>query len=485
MRVQVAWAAVVLLQVLGCCWAFGSYPGTFYQMMLRLNKERKYARTAPSPSRLWAIFNPAATLGSLSDVPFDSNRVVRRDLEPRQVQQPSTQRPTSPAEESRPLSGSSGLPGGESQPTSEAPEHTSGGSAPGSGATDPTESTTGVSASTGGGLEAESEPASGRPNAGLEATSARPVTGISEDTRGGSDAITEESETTSERPNSTEPTREVSETINGESDSASRGSNEGFSNATESETGDADTTTRGSEPVTEESNNINEGLEPTSISPGAVSGTGHEGAKEACGKEVVMPAPPASLSPTQGFTLKQNLSTPGWDEGRYPEDVECVWSLKVGPECEVGLLMYQVLQGEVLESPRCTGDYLEFLQPNSHATRYCGPLVNNRDKVSGIDSWHSSQERTTVIRFRSEIKRSLQDRSVSGTPRGFLMEVTYYCWLYNKEAAVSTRENEVSGDEGQQHDGGRTEGSAEETLENNIKENEQSEHDNSQDEALI
>ncbi|MPC48854.1 hypothetical protein E2C01_042640 [Portunus trituberculatus] len=368
MRVQVAWAAVVVvLQVLGCCWAFGSYPGTFYQMMLRLNKERKYARTAPSPSRLWAIFNPAATLGSLSDVPFDSNRVVRRDLEPRQVQQPSTQRPTPPALESRPLNGASGQPGGESQPTTEVPEHNRGELSSESGASGPTEPSKGVSTSTSGGLATESEPASGRPNVGLETTSARSVTETSEDTNGGSDAITGESETTSERPNPTEPTEVLEIISEEESESAGGGSNGGLTNETESVTRSADTTTGESEPVTEESYTTSEGLEPIN---NAGAGSWDEGAKVACGEEIVMPSPPASLSPTQGFTLKQNLSTPGWDERHYPENVECIWSLKVGPECEVGLLLYQVLQGEVLESPRCTGDYLEFVQPNSHATRY-------------------------------------------------------------------------------------------------------------------
>lgn len=55
--------------------------GTFYQMMLRLNKGHrnlvKNARTVSSPNQLWAILDPPAALGSLWNEPLNSNRIVR------------------------------------------------------------------------------------------------------------------------------------------------------------------------------------------------------------------------------------------------------------------------------------------------------------------------------------------------------------------------------------------------------------------------
>ncbi|XP_042857258.1 uncharacterized protein LOC122243683 [Penaeus japonicus] len=76
----VAVAVLVSLQ-LASCGALAGYPGTFYQMMLRLNKGHKNpvknARTVSSPSQLWAILDPPAALGSLWNEPINSNRIVR------------------------------------------------------------------------------------------------------------------------------------------------------------------------------------------------------------------------------------------------------------------------------------------------------------------------------------------------------------------------------------------------------------------------
>ncbi|XP_037778595.1 uncharacterized protein LOC119575178 [Penaeus monodon] len=85
-------AALVTLQ-LASCGALGGYPGTFYQMMLRLNKGHrnlvKNARTVSSPNQLWAILDPPAALGSLWNEPLNSNRIVRsaefNDFEGRQL----------------------------------------------------------------------------------------------------------------------------------------------------------------------------------------------------------------------------------------------------------------------------------------------------------------------------------------------------------------------------------------------------------------
>ncbi|XP_047492764.1 uncharacterized protein LOC125041657 [Penaeus chinensis] len=83
-------AALVTLQIASCG---ALYPGSFYQMMLRLSKGHrnlvKNARTVSSPNQLWAILDPPAALGSLWNEPLNSNRIVRsaefNDIEGRQL----------------------------------------------------------------------------------------------------------------------------------------------------------------------------------------------------------------------------------------------------------------------------------------------------------------------------------------------------------------------------------------------------------------
>ncbi|XP_050737323.1 mucin-21-like [Eriocheir sinensis] len=530
MRGRATWAAAFgLLQVLGYCCAFGGYPGTFYQMMLRLNKERKYGRTAPSPSRLWAVLNPAATLGSLSHIPLDSNRVVRRDLEPRQVPDPVVEESEPVNEESDsttigsdPTDGSftggleaeSEAPGGEleteggglgpidaesdggltdgstipnvvSELTNEEPETINEKPEPTNVESEPASATAGSEITSGGSNGVSetnnevSEPTSGP----LETTSGESSTtsGPFEATSGTTETTSETSITTSGTSITTSGTSITTSGTSITSDSSITTSGTTITTPSSSistseptePTSTASTPTEGStssttslapEPTTEESEPTSVTSEPTdgdSELPdgGSTAEEEEAGAGASCGGDMVMPSPPASHTPTQGFTLKQNISTPGWEDGRYPDEVDCVWNLKVGPECEVGLLLYQVVEGEVAQTPRCLRDYLEFVQPNSHSTRYCGPLVNNREKVSGIDSWHTSQERNTTIRFRATAPRPFDDSAfVSGAPRGFVMEVTYYCWLYKSLRRAAGEDGEPGGDKGGGQDSNRGQG---------------------------
>nr|UGW01545.1 epidermal growth factor receptor [Eriocheir sinensis] len=496
-------------------------------MMLRLNKERKYGRTAPSPSRLWAVLNPAATLGSLSHIPLDSNRVVRRDLEPRQVPDPVVEESEPVNEESDSttvgsdptdggftggLEAESEAPGGEleteggglgpidaesdggltdgstipnvvSELTNEEPETINEEPEPTNVESEPTSVAAGSEITSGGSNGVSetnnevSEPTSGP----LETTSGESSTtsGPFEATSGTTETTSETSITTSGTSFTTSGTSITTSGTSITSDSSITTSGTTITTPSSSistseptePTSTASTPTEGStssttslapEPTTEESEPTSVTSEPTdgdSELPdgGSTAEEEEAGAGASCGGDMVMPSPPVSHTPTQGFTLKQNISTPGWEDGRYPDEVDCVWNLKVGPECEVGLLLYQVVEGEVaqtprclrdylefvgpecevglllyqvvegevVQTPRCLRDYLEFVQPNSHSTRYCGPLVNNREKVSGIDSWHTSQERNTTIRFRATAPRPLDDPAfVSGAPRGFVMEVT-------------------------------------------------------------
>lgn len=99
-------AVLVTLQ-LASCGALGGYPGTFYQMMLRLNKGHKNlvknARTVSSPNQLWAILDPPAALGSLWNEPLNSNRIVRSaqfdDREERQLDGEPEESTDAPEEE--------------------------------------------------------------------------------------------------------------------------------------------------------------------------------------------------------------------------------------------------------------------------------------------------------------------------------------------------------------------------------------------------
>ncbi|XP_066946949.1 uncharacterized protein [Macrobrachium rosenbergii] len=44
---------------------------------MMLNRDRKHPRTAPSPNQLWAILDPPASLGSLSNLHLRTNRIIR------------------------------------------------------------------------------------------------------------------------------------------------------------------------------------------------------------------------------------------------------------------------------------------------------------------------------------------------------------------------------------------------------------------------
>ena len=269
---------------------------------------------------------------------------IFRDLELRQVQDSTSQEPLT--EGSQPLSGESELPSGESQPAIEGDEHSSGESEPTQSereGLEPTESKTGGSEAFVGvsgekpepiGIDERSEspsegsqPTNEEPNEGVEPETA---TEISDVTNGQSKASTEESEPTSEKPESTEPINEVSELISGES---SGGLGGGINEAAETVKGGLNATSEGSKPASRESNTTSGELEPTNNDSESGNGSSSlEGTRVSCGEEVVMPSPPSPLMPTQGFTLKQNLSTPGWEKGSYPEEVECVWNLKVSGE---------------------------------------------------------------------------------------------------------------------------------------------------------
>ncbi|XP_071543330.1 uncharacterized protein [Panulirus ornatus] len=310
MRGWVLVSVVWVLQVLGCH-ALGGYPGTFYQIMLRLNKERKYARTAPSPSRLWAILDPAASLGSLSHEPLNSNRIIRsadylsRMWEPRQVR--------------------------------------------------------------------EEEAAALETN---EASTENPVTEAHKEDAG-TEVLTQEAQT--EAP--TEAGVDIASPTGG--------------------------------PATQ---------------PPPVA--------EECGGNITMTEIPSTVTVQEGAKYEEVLVTPGWEAGQYPESTECVWNLHVGLECQAGLLLYKVLDGEVRETQNCIEDYLEVIQPNGYTTKYCGPLTMNGNHVSGTDTWNSAQLRTTTLRFRSEVRSG--DRSSAGNPKGLKLQVTYYCWLYNKDLLSTT-----------------------------------------------
>nr|XP_045581935.1 mucin-19-like [Procambarus clarkii] len=353
---------VALLSLLLQVWtshALGGYPGTFYQIMLRFNKERKYARTAPSPSRLWAILDPAASLGSLSREPLNSNRIVRsaafRSPEPRQLEASRD-----PVVESSP-----------EDPVTEEVTATLQTRAPLEEAvtqTPPVEALQEADLTQTPPVEAPQE----------EAVTQTPLV----------EAPLEETVTQTQTPpeESVTPSAEVSQTV---------------VPAAGAEDGHIAESVDSAEPRT-----------------------------EACGGDVWLQEADTNLTVQEGGKLEQTLATPGWDTGEYPQGIECVWNINVGTECRAGLLLYKVLEGEVRETSRCSEDFLEVIQPNGFSTKYCGPLVNRGRAVSGTDTWSSAQPRTTTLRFKSTARRP--DLATSSSPRGFKMEVTYYCWVYNQ-----------------------------------------------------
>ncbi|XP_069939059.1 uncharacterized protein [Cherax quadricarinatus] len=342
---------LLLLQVL-TCHGLGGYPGTFYQIMLRLNKERKNARTAPSPNRLWVILDPAASLGSLSREPLNSNRIIRsasfRIPELEEVQEEWTPEKVFPQEE----------------PLTELREEWN------------------------------------------------PKTGLHGEVLATETVITEEWNISTASPQEG-PVTEAALT-------------EQQQQQEEEEVTQTDVLVEGGTQTdlevdqwTTEVSTRDANREP-----------------ESCGGEVWMTTIPGNNTIVEeGSKHQQVLVTPGWYDGRYPHNLDCVWNLNVGTECQAGLLLYKVLEGQVRETNRCLQDYLQVLQPNGFSAKYCGPLVNKGKAVSGTDAWSKAEPRTTILRFKSSPRtdQSLTDLlPTTNLPRGFRMEVTYYCWIRSK-----------------------------------------------------
>ncbi|XP_068248894.1 uncharacterized protein [Palaemon carinicauda] len=273
---------VVLSQVMVTS-ALGGYPGTFYRIMMMLNRDRKAPRTAPAPNQLWAILDPPASLGSLSKLHPRTNRIIRS------------------AEDSR----------AEELLRQYLEER-----------------------------DAETE-APGEP-------------------------VTEEPAPEEEEEVETEP------------------------------------------PVTTEAPII-------------------------CGGDINIGIDPSNLTIPDGRVFYEVIETPGWEEGEYPEDFECQWNLNVQNDCKIGMTIFTVKDGYIRETAACKEDYLKVVYPSSVESRYCGAIVSGGSSVSGTDLWTLESEVPRTVQLIFKAGTRTESSGSGGSPKGFQIELTSYCWDFTTD----------------------------------------------------
>ncbi|CAL4132646.1 unnamed protein product [Meganyctiphanes norvegica] len=151
-----------------------------------------------------------------------------------------------------------------------------------------------------------------------------------------------------------------------------------------------------------------------------------------CGGDLTMDLDPNNIeADADGRILHKSVLSPGYEDGEYPDQgFECEWIIGVGSECQMGMLMFAIEEGEIRETSRCEEDHLAVSYRGKQETKFCGMLRKGQHQVTGTDLWTSATDMEMRVTFRA-VERSSSYLRSAGKPVGFNMTISCYCWVWN------------------------------------------------------